>query len=639
MAGRIPQSFIDSLLDRVDIVEVVDARVKLKKAGKNYTACCPFHDEKTPSFTVTQDKQFYYCFGCGASGNVIGFIMDYERLGFPEAVEQLAHLAGLEVPREEGPRSAQQVAQERERKTIYTLLEKAAAYYKQQLKHHPAARRAVDYLKARGLTGEIARDFGIGYAPPGWDNLLQALGQNIGDQRLLIESGMLINRDDNHKLYDRFRERIMFPIRDVRGRVIGFGGRVLNNEKPKYLNSPESPVFHKGEELYGLHEARQANAALPRLLVVEGYMDVVALAQFDLRFAVATLGTACREDHLRKAFKFTQEVVFCFDGDTAGRTAGRRALEASLPLMEDGRQVKFLFLPEGEDPDTLVRQVGKDKFVAMIEHTLPLEEFFFDAVTEDLDVRTMEGRARLSKLAAPLLNRLPKGVFRELMFKHLAKRTDLDVKTLLELVEEVPLVPLAPWEAEGQHIAVDDNAVPPEDYAQVFEAPQANPVKRHVKKPSASPIKLPPQRLLTLLLLHHPELAQEVAEVDKLRAAEDERLHLFIELVALLQRRPHFTTGQIFGYIQGTYGTEGVQPLNDLTEQSGLIRSAKQWDEYNPKQEFLDALNKIYQQIDPQNPNAILARLKDKAFGELSAEEKQQYLDALARHPAKTTVH
>lgn len=638
MTGRIPQSFIDDLLDRIDIVELVDARVKLKKSGKNYSACCPFHDEKTPSFTVTQDKQFYYCFGCGASGNAVGFLMDYERLSFPESVEQLARLAGLEIPRETQSTSPKEVAREKDRKTIYSLLEAAANFYQQTLRTHGARQRAVAYLQNRGLTGEIARDFGIGFAPPGWDNLLQALGQNLEDQRLLIESGMLINRDDNNKVYDRFRERIVFPIRDVRGRVIGFGGRVLGNDKPKYLNSPESPVFHKGEELYGLFEARQANSQLKRLLVVEGYMDVVALAQFGISYAVATLGTACREDHLHKAFKYTQEVVFCFDGDNAGRTAARRALEASLPVMTDGRQVKFLFLPEGEDPDTLVRQIGAKKFGGLIEHALHLEEFFFDVLTEDLDVRSMEGRARLSKLAAPMLNRLPKGVYRELMFEHLAKRTGLSVHTLVDLVEEVPLQPLAPLEAVGQHATIDDNAPPPPEYQNTYVS-SARPVQRSPAPARVEQMKMPTQRLLTLLLLYNPELALAVDNVDELAEMDDGSLQQFLELVRLIQRRPHFTTAQIIGHLQGA-GEGEADALTQLTAQLGeLISRARQLPGYDPHPEFADALARLRRQHEQRQARSILQQLQGKAFAELSDEEKQLYREALARHAASGSAH
>lgn len=438
MAGKIPQHFIDDLLNRTDIVDVVDSRVKLKKTGKNYSACCPFHEEKTPSFTVSPDKQFYYCFGCGAGGNALGFVMEYERLPFPEAVEQLARLAGVEVPREEVSK-AQQARQQASR-TLYDLVAEAEKFFRSQLREHPAARKAIQYLRNRGLTGEVARDFNMGLAPPGWDNLLNRLGNTPDNRRLLEQAGLVIHKEAeggrSERYYDRFRDRIMFPIRDQRGRAIAFGGRVLGDEKPKYLNSPETPIFHKGRELYGLWEARQHKQKLERLLVVEGYMDVVALAQFDIRYAVATLGTACGEDHLQLAFKHVPEVVFCFDGDKAGRTAAKRALDAALPQMQDGRQVRFLLLPEGEDPDTLVRQIGKDRFEQLILTAVPLEDFLFDSAAEGIDLQTLDGRAKFSKLAAPLLDRLPKGVYRQLMFEQLARRTGLQLDTLKEIVEQ-----------------------------------------------------------------------------------------------------------------------------------------------------------------------------------------------------------
>lgn len=630
MSARIPQSFIDEVLDRTDIVELVDGRVKLKKSGKNYSACCPFHDEKTPSFTVTQEKQFYYCFGCGASGNAIGFIMEYDRLSFPEAVEQLAKAAGLEVPRPERSASPRELAKEKDRKNIYTLLQAANEFYQQALRQHPDRKRAVSYLQNRGLSGEITRDFGIGFAAPGWDNLLRSLGKDPEDQRLLIESGLLVHHEDRGKVYDRFRDRIMFPIRDVRGRVIGFGGRVLGDEKPKYLNSPESPVFHKGEELYGLYEARQANSQLKRLLVVEGYMDVVALSQFGISYAVATLGTACREEHLNKAFKYSQEIVFCFDGDAAGRMAARRALENSLPTMQDGRQIKFLFLPEGEDPDTLVRRLGAKKFSNLIDHALPLEDFFFDVLTEELDPRSMEGRARLSKLAAPMLNRLPKGVYRELMFNNLAKRTGLEVSTLLELIHELPASAPADLETIPNPAGADE-PVPPADYEHYFAEPD------HGIRPTPPPatrraaqLKLPAPRLLTLLLLHHPELAASVDDPAQLEAIREESLGLFIHLLQLLHQRPHFTTAQIIGHLQGA-GEDMVDDLTELTAQLGeLMARASQLPGYDPKREFMEALERLQRQHKQHQTQQELAQLRSKPFASLSDEEKQRYREILS---------
>ena len=400
MAGRIPQAFLDDLLERVDIVEVIDRRVKLRKSGKNYTARCPFHEEKTPSFSVNPDKQFYYCFGCGAGGNALGFLMDYENLDFPRAVEALAGSAGLEVPREPTRGAQDDPEREQSNKALYALMEEVATYYRRQLRQHPQASRAVTYLKQRGLTGEIAKQFDLGFAPPGWDNLLKALGNTPAQQTLLKDSGMLVENEDG-KLYDRFRDRVVFPIRDQRGRVVAFGGRVLGDDKPKYLNSPETGIFHKGRELYGLFQARQANRKLERLLVVEGYMDVIALAQHGISNATATLGTATSKTHLERIYRLCPEVVFCFDGDEAGRKAAVRALEAALPCMEDGRQARFLFLPEGEDPDTMVRGGGAEHFQELVRNAMPLEQFLFESVAEGLDTSSMDGKARLSKQALP----------------------------------------------------------------------------------------------------------------------------------------------------------------------------------------------------------------------------------------------
>ena len=431
MAGKIPQSFIDDLLDRTDIVDVIGARVDLRKAGKNHKARCPFHDEKTPSFSVNQDKQFYYCFGCSAGGNAIGFIMDYDRIDFPEAVERLAHQAGLEVPREAGDRD---FASSR-RNPIYETLEKADNYYRDQLRTHHAAGDAVDYLKQRGVSGQVARDFGIGLAPPGWDNLITHLAHSDSELPLLMEAGMIIEREDGSGHYDRFRHRIMFPIRDTRGRTIGFGGRVLGDEQPKYLNSPETPVFSKGRELYGLYEARSQVRDITSLLVVEGYMDVVALAQFGIQNAVATLGTAVTDNHLQKLYRYCSDVVFCFDGDNAGRKAARRALETCLPAIKDGYSARFLFLPDGEDPDTLVRRIGSEEFQRHIAEAMPLSEFLFTACGEGLNLSTPDDRAKLSQRAAPMINAVPESVFRQLLLGELAIKTGLDKDTLSTLIK------------------------------------------------------------------------------------------------------------------------------------------------------------------------------------------------------------
>jgi DNA primase len=457
MPGAIPQHFIDELLTRADIVDVIGRRIPLKKAGREYQSCCPFHNEKTPSFTVSPTKQFYHCFGCGAHGSAISFLMEYDRLSFPEAVEELASSLGLDVPREAG------FAQGPDHRPLYEILERATQYFAHQLRSHPQSARAVEYLRARGVSGEIAAGFRLGWAAPGWDNLLGALGNDEAQIRHLREAGLITEQDG--KRYDRLRDRIVFPIRDARGRVVGFGGRLLGDGKPKYLNSPETPVFHKGRELYGLYEARQADANPERLLVVEGYMDVVALAQFGIRNAVATLGTATTTEHLEKLYRAAPEVVFCFDGDRAGRNAAWKALQTALPLMRNGRQARFLFLPEGDDPDSLVRRIGGKPLHDMIGQALPLSEFLFENLASQVDMQTLDGRARLGELARPLLERLPPGVFRDMMRQALRERIGLSA----------PLSSRAP---SG---------------------------RRPIRRPQGS---IPPIRRAVALLLQHPELAQ-----------------------------------------------------------------------------------------------------------------------------------
>jgi DNA primase len=428
----IPSAFIDDLLARTDIVEIIESRVTLKKTGQNYSGLCPFHQEKSPSFSVSQDKQFYYCFGCQASGSALTFLMEFERLDFISSVEALAARLGLSVPDDRQRQSSEESLR---RKSVLLQLEKAADFYRVQLRSHGQRAKAVDYLKNRGLSGPIARDFGLGFAPPGWDNLLKALALSDVDVSSMIDAGLLIDQPEEKKRYDRFRDRIIFPIRDLRGRTIAFGGRIIGDGKPKYLNSPETTVFHKGRELYGLYEARKSQAKLDRILVVEGYMDVVALAQHGIHFAVATLGTATTVEHVERLFRQVSEIVFCFDGDLAGRNAAWKALLIVLPLLSDGRSAKFLFLPDGEDPDSLVRSEGSQGFAERLQQADTFVDWFFrkiqqDLVSKNIDIDTISGKAALSKLAMSYLNNMQEGVFRHLMIDELALKTGLDKERL-----------------------------------------------------------------------------------------------------------------------------------------------------------------------------------------------------------------
>lgn len=434
MRGRIPREFIDELLARLDVVEVINHRVPLKKAGKDFKACCPFHNEKTPSFTVSRPKQFYHCFGCGVSGTAITFLMEFEHLSFPEAVEELAGEAGLEVP-DTGP------ARSGDNPTLPLLeiLGEASRYYKDQLRSHTDASTTIAYLKQRGLTGEIAAQFDLGYAPTGWDNLSSTAG-NEEKLDLMVKAGLISKRESGGH-YDRFRARVIFPIHDNKGRVIAFGGRLLDKGEPKYLNSPETPVFHKGSELYNLHRARSAIAQQQMSIVVEGYMDVLALAQHGIDHCVATLGTATTTTHLQRLFRLAPSIVFCFDGDRAGRDAAGRALEIALPLLESGRQVSFLFLPDGEDPDSVIRDQGADTFRTLIESATPLPDLLFDTLLNQTDLTRMDGKARLATLARPLISRVPEGPLRELMQQRLSDLTGVAPSSLGELATTPPTVP------------------------------------------------------------------------------------------------------------------------------------------------------------------------------------------------------
>jgi DNA primase len=587
MSGRIPQAFIDDLLTRTDIVDVIDARVPLKKAGHEYKACCPFHSEKTPSFTVSQVKQFYHCFGCGAHGSAISFLMDYEHLEFVEAVEELAHMAGLEVPREAATESASQSPTQ----PLYALLDEVSRYYRQQLRTHPQAARAVEYLKRRGLTGDIAARFDIGFAPPGWDNLARALGGEAASRAALLETGLLIERTDGSGVYDRFRDRIQFPIRDRRGRTVGFGGRVLGDDTPKYLNSPESSIFHKGRELYGLYEARKALRRLDRILVVEGYMDVVALAQFDINYAVATLGTSTTPDHLERLYRTVPEVVFCFDGDRAGRAAAWRALENALPVLTDGREARFLFLPEGEDPDTLVRKTGKDEFENMITHSVHLSDFLFDHLSSQVDTASIDGRARLVDLARPLLSRLPDSIFRQLMLERLAQIARTDSSALANRFQKP---------AENRDVAGTTSAM-----------------SAHATGSGKSPV-----REAIAMLLHQPDLAQKI---EMPRIPEPDAMPgvtLLLELLELLQRQPGLKTGAVLEHWRGR-------------EEARYLHKLAQW---TPLTEKLDLAAEVRGHLS-QIAHLIIekrisALLHDERHRSLNEKEKQELKTLLKSRPS-----
>lgn len=547
--ARLQQAFIDQILDRTDIVDVVDRRVKLKKAGKNYSACCPFHQEKTPSFSVNPEKQFYYCFGCGAGGNALGFIMDYERMEFREAIESLAQAAGIDMPAEEVD-SAPQVDNQ---KPLYESMERATKLYEGFLRQHKDRGRVVDYLKRRGLSGEVARDFRLGFAPEGWDNLMQTLPDEASVGHALT-AGLLIENDKGRK-YDRFRDRVIFPIVNQRGKVIAMGGRVLGDGKPKYLNSPETPLFSKSHELYGLHHIRKFAKNLSRIVVVEGYMDVIALAQFGIHYAVATLGTSVGKPHLELLFRRVEQVVFCFDGDEAGRKAAFRGMEAALPMMEDGRQVKFLFLPEGEDPDTVVRSKGAPHLEHMFDTAAPLEQFLFEQMGAGIDLTTMDGKARLSKLVAPYINQIPDGVYKTLLFKSLAERTDMDVESLRRLreVQETPIT------SESSHNDYSDMSPPPkeDDYDQfgnrlLSDQDEANPYDdmAQVAEIDSGFNDGVLMRALGLIALHPPAALLVADEV--IPDSSDRTASLLRQVVSLVRETPEMSTAALLGYWTNT---------------------------------------------------------------------------------------
>ncbi len=637
MAGLIAQGFIDDLLNRTDIVEVVSSRVQLKKAGKNYTACCPFHQEKTPSFSVNHEKQFYYCFGCGAGGNALGFIMDHDHLDFPEAVDELAKRAGVEVEREDSNSTTPRQPRQAVDSPLYALLTAASDYYRSALKNHPQRHAAVNYLKNRGVSGVIARDFALGFAPPGWDNLSKHLGGDALQKKAMIDAGLLAENADSKRCYDRFRDRIIFPIHDSRGRIIGFGGRVLGDDKPKYLNSPETAVFHKGQELYGLYEARKHNRQLNEIIVVEGYMDVIALAQQGLRNAVATLGTSTSEEHIKRLFRVVPSILFCFDGDNAGRKAAWRALEATLSNLKDGQQARFLFVPDGEDPDSLIRSEGLDAFQARIaQQSVALTEYFFTHLAQEVNIDSLEGKAHMATLAAPLIERIPGANLRALMRQKLTQLTGLDTA---QHADNSPPAPAQEWAptASYEYDAVDFDGhahFSTDDYSGMPTQAPAQSYKKHDRadKPwskSSAPARQSKRAQVTVetphlaalrTLLHHPHLALKVDTASKLAAEDDLYAQLLVSLLEALQKSPNLDPLQL---MTRWYGTEQGNLLLALAEKEWLINDD------NLEQQFFDTITRLA----TAQRERLIEQLLNKARSDvLTSEEKQHLRELFEQH-------
>ncbi|WP_160063294.1 DNA primase [Psychromonas sp. L1A2] len=509
MAGRIPKNFIDDLISRTDIVDVIDSRLKLKKKGKSYRARCPFHNGNNDStFSVSPDQQFYHCFNCGVSGNVLSFLMEYDGIEFVDAVEVLAESLSIDIPREDSGQ-AQSTATYVDRKDLYQLMGDITRFYQQQLRTHSNSEKVISYLKSRGLSGQTAKYFQIGYAPDGWDEVRKKFAINKQTEQQLVDAGMLISKDSGGS-YDRFRDRLMFPIHDRRGRVIGFGGRVFDDTTPKYLNSPETPIFHKGKELYGLYQVKQYEKDVQRILVVEGYMDVVALGQFDINYAVASLGTATTPDHIQLLFRQTSEVVCCFDGDNAGRTAAWRALENALPSIQDGRTLRFMFLPDGEDPDSLVQKEGKAFFEKLIDQAMPLSDFLYQHLLSQVDMRSADSKSKLAQLAIPLLTKLPDSVFRQMM--------------------ETRLISLLGIEKEGLKKLL--------------------PAAKTVEKKQASQ-KITPMRLAISLLLQQPKMAYQLPEIPEFKEIQIPGINLLNTLLEMCRNAPHINTGTLIEHWRG----------------------------------------------------------------------------------------
>ncbi|HGO5855201.1 TPA: DNA primase [Mannheimia haemolytica] len=576
MKGAIPRSFIDDLIARTDIVEVINSRVKLKKAGRDYQACCPFHHEKTPSFSVSQSKQFYHCFGCGVHGNVITFLMDYDKLEFPEAIEELAAMHGLEVPRENViQRDGKPQANFKTKRNLYELMEAVAKFYQQNLSHQIEPQ---SYLQQRGLSPEIIERFEIGFAPNAFDAALRTFGQSQEDIQKLLDTGVL-TKNDSGRIYDKFRNRIMFPIRDKRGRVIAFGGRVLPNDEQgaKYMNSPETVIYHKGSELYGLFQALKLNETPDYLFVVEGYMDVVALAQFGVDNAVASLGTATTGEQIQQMFRCTEQIVCCYDGDRAGRDAAWRALENALPYLQDGRQLKFIFLPDGEDPDTFVRSQGKAGFEQYVtENAKPLSDFLFDSLLADVDLSSKEGKSKLAALAVPLINRIPGEMLRVYLRNILGQKLGILDPTQIEALL---------------------------------------PTKKVADKPLHQAVKMKrtPMRLLIALLIQNPYLVKFVPDVTALATLKDPGFALLTDIVATCQQNAGISMGGLLEHYRED-------------PQYKIVEALANWDHLelpeNIERTFIDTLDFLYAKLVELRKEELIA--KDRTVG-LTDDEKKEY--------------
>ena len=599
--GRIPQNFIDELIARADIVEVIGARVQLKKAGREYKACCPFHNEKTPSFWVSPDKQFYHCFGCGKHGTVLGFLMDHDHMAFPEAVEELATRLGLEVPHEGGVDSSARRADE----PLFELMARVARFYAEALARDARARA---YLTQRGLTPETIARFGLGYAVNSWNEVLRRFGAPDAERQRLADAGLIIEREggqmrDGERHYDRFRDRVMFPIRDARGRVIAFGGRVIDAGEPKYLNSPETVMFHKGRELYGIYETRRARPNLTRLVVVEGYMDVVRLHQSGVDYALATLGTATTPEHFRRIFRLVPAVVFAFDGDRAGRAAAWRALQQALPEAREGREIRFLFLPEGQDPDTLVGAEGREAFEQRLQGAVPLSEYLVRELSEQSELAHADGRARFAESARPLFAKVPEGVYRELLLERLAEVVGLPAQRLQEL-----------WSAGRALPAAGATPAPPLQ-------------RRPARGTGAGRGSLVRQAIVRLL--HYPAIAVEVslAQRSGLDASEEPGIELLRDLLDNLREQPAQISAQV---IQRWSGRPGSEALQKLLEREEVITDA-----LAAAGELRGALAKLADQAAGRRLEALETKSRSGSLAQHELEELQRLIEKMGRHDAR----